>query len=226
MFACNLTLLHSLNQFLNSRAMFVNVPLFSNLLSLNDTHLPIMILSLLSPNDPHFQNVLSSCNDPILRNKMLSLNDPFFKEINALTEWPPFSPINVYVPTCIHLFPHARTDTIQVVEHEPNFSKFYPLTISFMVSQFCTLESSLCVSSSDYYLISPFGSSLIKVVLKGFFRLLTSRRVTSRRVTLVFFFLILHISAKIVGLYGHAGLYRTLVNALQLYKIKLIMLTY
>ena len=66
--------------------------------------------------------------------------------------------------TCIHLFPHARTDTIQVVEHEPNFSKFYPLTISFLVSQFCTLESSLCVSSSDYYLIFPFGSSLIKVV--------------------------------------------------------------
>ena len=37
--------------------------------------------------------------------------------------------------------------------------------VSFLVSQFCTLESSLCVSSSDYYLISPFGSSLIKVVL-------------------------------------------------------------
>ena len=72
---------------------------------------------------------------------------------------------HIYVPPCIHLFPHARTDTIQVVEHEPNFSKFYPLTISFLVSQFCTLESSLCVSSSDYYLISPFGSSLIKVVL-------------------------------------------------------------
>ena len=72
---------------------------------------------------------------------------------------------NLYVPTCIHLFPHARTDTIQVVEHEPNFSKFYPRTISFLVSQFCTLESSLCVSSSDYYLIFPFGSSLIKVVL-------------------------------------------------------------
>ena len=72
---------------------------------------------------------------------------------------------NLYVPTCIHLFPHARTDTMQVVEHEPNFSKFYPLTISFLVSQFCTLESSLCVSSSDYYLISPFGSSLTKVVL-------------------------------------------------------------
>ena len=68
---------------------------------------------------------------------------------------------SVYVPTCIHLF----TDTIQVVEHEPNFSKFCPLTISFLFSQFCTLESSLCVSSSDYYLISPFGSSLIKVVL-------------------------------------------------------------
>ena len=73
--------------------------------------------------------------------------------------------MHLYVRTCIHLFPHARTDTIQVVEHEPNFSKFYPLTISFLVSQFCTLESSLCVSSSDYYLISPFGSSLIKVVL-------------------------------------------------------------
>ena len=75
--------------------------------------------------------------------------------------------LDIYVPTstCIHLFPHAWTDTIQVVEHEPNFSKFYPLTISFLVSQFCTLESSLCVSSSDYYLISPFGSSLIKVVL-------------------------------------------------------------
>ena len=72
---------------------------------------------------------------------------------------------NVYVPTCIHLFPHARTDTMQVVEHEPNFSKFYPLTISFLVSQFCTLESSLCVSSSDYYLLSLFASSLIKVVL-------------------------------------------------------------
>ena len=71
----------------------------------------------------------------------------------------------LYVPTCIHLFPHARTDTIQVVEHEPNFSKFYPLTISFLVSQFCTLKSSLCVSSSDSYLTSPFGSSLIKVVL-------------------------------------------------------------
>ena len=69
---------------------------------------------------------------------------------------------SVYVPTCIHLFPHARTDTIQVVEHEPNFSKFYPLTISFLFSQFCKLESSLCVSSSDYYLISPFCSSLIR----------------------------------------------------------------
>ena len=56
----------------------------------------------------------------------------------------------VYVPTCIHLFPHARADTIQVVEHEQNFSKFYQLTISFLVPQFCTLESSLCVSSSDY----------------------------------------------------------------------------
>ena len=42
---------------------------------------------------------------------------------------------------------------------------FTHLTISFLVSQFRTLESSLCVSSSDYYLISPFGSSLIKVVL-------------------------------------------------------------
>ena len=73
--------------------------------------------------------------------------------------------LNLYVPTCIHLFPRARTDTIQVVEHESSFSKFYPLTISFLVSQFCTLESSLCVSSSDYYLISPFCSSLIKVVL-------------------------------------------------------------
>ena len=71
----------------------------------------------------------------------------------------------LYVPTCIHLFPHARADTIQVVEHGPNFSKFYKLTISFLVLQFCTLESSLCVSSSDYWLISPFGSSLIKVVL-------------------------------------------------------------
>ena len=60
---------------------------------------------------------------------------------------------------------HARADTIQVVEHEHNFSKFYQLTISFLVPQFCTLESSLCVSSSDYWLISPFGSSLIKVVL-------------------------------------------------------------
>ena len=76
-----------------------------------------------------------------------------------------WSVLLLYVPTCIHLFPHARTDTIQVVEHEPNFSKFYTLTISFLVSQFCTLESSLCVSSSDYYLIFPFGSSLIKVVL-------------------------------------------------------------
>ena len=74
--------------------------------------------------------------------------------------------VPVYVPTCIHLFPHARTDTIQVVEHEPHFSKFYPLTISFLISQFCTLESSLCVSSSDYYLISPFSSWLIKVVLE------------------------------------------------------------
>ena len=82
----------------------------------------------------------------------------------------PQTPILVYVPTCIHLFPHARTDTIQVVEHEPNFSKFYPLAISFLVSQFCTLESSLCVSSSDYYLISPFGSSLINVVLDHKFR--------------------------------------------------------
>ena len=31
--------------------------------------------------------------------------------------------------------------------------------------KFCTLESSLSVSSRDYYLISPFGSSLIKLVL-------------------------------------------------------------
>ena len=39
----------------------------------------------------------------------------------------------VYVPTCIHLFPHARADTIQVLEHEHNFSKFDQLTISFLV---------------------------------------------------------------------------------------------
>ena len=56
----------------------------------------------------------------------------------------------LYVPTCIHLFPHARVDTIRVVEHEHNFSKFYQLTISFLVPQFCTLESSKCVSSSDH----------------------------------------------------------------------------
>ena len=40
---------------------------------------------------------------------------------------------NVYVPPCIHLFPHARADTIQVLEHEHNFSKFDQLTISFLV---------------------------------------------------------------------------------------------
>ena len=39
----------------------------------------------------------------------------------------------VYVPTCIHLFPHARADTIQALEHEHNFSKFDQLTISFLV---------------------------------------------------------------------------------------------
>ena len=41
--------------------------------------------------------------------------------------------IMVYVPTCIHLFPHARADTIQVLEHEHNLSKFDQLTISFLV---------------------------------------------------------------------------------------------
>ena len=40
---------------------------------------------------------------------------------------------NLYVPPCIHLFPHARADTIQVLEHEHNFSKFDQLTISFLV---------------------------------------------------------------------------------------------
>ena len=57
-----------------------------------------------------------------------------------------------------------------VVEHEHNFFKFYQLTISFLVPhpQFCTLESSLCVSSGDYWLIiSPFGNSFIKVVLQS-----------------------------------------------------------
>ena len=71
----------------------------------------------------------------------------------------------LYVPTCIQLFPHARTYTIQVVEHEPNFSKFYPLTISFLVSQFCTLESSLCLSSSDYYLLYHDCSDLSHVLV-------------------------------------------------------------
>ena len=75
------------------------------------------------------------------------------------------SVIRAYLYPFVPTHAHARTDTMQVVEHEPNFSKFYPLTIFFLVSQFCTLESSLCVSSSDYYLLSPFGSSLIKVVL-------------------------------------------------------------
>ena len=37
----------------------------------------------------------------------------------------------VYVPPCIHLFPHARADTIQVLEQEHNFSKFDQLTIYF-----------------------------------------------------------------------------------------------
>ena len=37
----------------------------------------------------------------------------------------------LYVPTCIHLFPHARADTIRVVEHEHNFSKFYQLNHFF-----------------------------------------------------------------------------------------------
>ena len=46
-----------------------------------------MIHSLLSPNDHHFQNVVS-LNDPILRNKMTN---------NAHTEWPPFSPINNHI---------------------------------------------------------------------------------------------------------------------------------
>ena len=72
------------------------------------------------------------------------------KTHNLLRHLKNMADCGLYVPTCIHLFPHARTDTIQVVEHEPNFSKFYPLTISFLVSHFCTLESSLCVSSSDY----------------------------------------------------------------------------
>ena len=63
---------------------------------------------------------------------------------------PSQAPCLLYVPTCILLFPHARADAIRVVvEHEHNFSKFYQLTISFLVPQFCTLESSKCVSSSD-----------------------------------------------------------------------------
>ena len=49
--------------------------------------------------DPHFQNAVS-LNDPILKIKMLSLNDPFFLEINALTEWAPFSPINGHSLIC------------------------------------------------------------------------------------------------------------------------------
>ena len=71
--------------------VWLHWPPFSNLLLLND--LLFMIHSVHSPNDPHFLNVLS-LNDPILRNKMLLLNDPFFKEVNALIEWDPFSPIN------------------------------------------------------------------------------------------------------------------------------------
>ena len=47
------------------------------------------------------------------------------------------------VSICSHT---QETDTIQVVEHEPNFSQFYPLTISFLVSQFCTLEKQfMCI---------------------------------------------------------------------------------
>ena len=41
--------------------------------------------------------------------------------------------VEIYVPPCIHLFPHARADIIQVLEHEHNFSKFDQLTISFLV---------------------------------------------------------------------------------------------
>ena len=51
---------------------------FSNLLSLND---PLFIFhTLLSPNDPHFQNAVS-INDPILK---------FIDKTKSLTEWPFF----------------------------------------------------------------------------------------------------------------------------------------
>ena len=53
---------------------------------------------LFSPNDPHFQNALS-LNDPILKIKMLSLNNSFL-EVNAITEWAPFSPINDHLLIC------------------------------------------------------------------------------------------------------------------------------
>ena len=73
----------------------------------------------------------------------------------------------LYLPVCIHLLPHTRADATQVVEHDHNFSKLHQLTISFLVPKFCTLDSSECVSSRDYWLISPFGSSLRKVNLNS-----------------------------------------------------------
>ena len=83
--------------------------------------------------------------------KMQSLQG--LKQAGTGRKFAPGNPLTapeLYVPTCIHLFPHARAVTIRVDEHEYNFSKFYQLTISFLVPQFCTLESSKCVSSSDY----------------------------------------------------------------------------
>ena len=76
----------------------------------------------------------------------------------------------LYLHPCIHLFPHARADTImtmQVVEHDSQLTKFYQLTIFSLDPQFCTLQLSLYVTSSECWKISPFGSCLKKVSFKS-----------------------------------------------------------
>ena len=86
-----------------------------------------------------------------------------FSKLTLTWDW-------VYLHPCIHLFPHARADTImtmQVVEHDSQLTKFYQLTIFSLDPQFCTLLLSLYVTSSECWKISPFGSCLKKVSFKS-----------------------------------------------------------
>ena len=92
-------------------------------------------------------------------------------------------PMDLYVFIHAYLYPFVPTHKSWwfIVEHEHNFSKFYQITISFLVLQFCTIESSFfCVSSSDNWLISQYSSSLIKVVLNPQIRRHSSNHISTQ----------------------------------------------